>query len=89
MRIKKVEAIALAHYQCNKCKKEFHTKPSAVTCTCGSKYLTWLNFPECLEYKYEKEAHENERRDSTNAGHGSEPAVEEPQRQDGNTEHSR
>ena len=52
MRIKSVEVKALAHYKCTKCPKEYHVKPGAIQCECGSKYLTWMNFPECLEYKY-------------------------------------
>ena len=85
MRIKKVEVIALAHYQCDRCKREYHTKPSGITCECGSKYLTWLNFPDCLKYTYEKEKHEDDVRDSADAGRSSEPAVEESQRESGDS----
>jgi DNA-directed RNA polymerase subunit RPC12/RpoP len=75
MRIKRIEVKELAHYRCNKCKHEFKIKPQSVTCQiekCRSKYLTWLNFPDCLEYVYEKEAHEDGGRDSADAGRDSE-----------------
>jgi DNA-directed RNA polymerase subunit RPC12/RpoP len=85
MRIKKVEVKALAHYQCVKCKKEYHTKPGSVSCTCGSKYLTWLNFPDCLEYTYEKEAHENDSGNPVDAGRDSQPTTEEPRREGGDS----
>jgi DNA-directed RNA polymerase subunit RPC12/RpoP len=72
MRLKKIVVKELAHYKCVKCGDEFKIAPQSVSCMkCGSKYLTWLNFPDCLEYTYEKEAHEDYGRDSADVGRDS------------------
>jgi hypothetical protein len=76
MRIKKIDVKQLAHYRCSRCKKEYHTKPHGITCECGNKYLEWLNIEQCLEYVYEREEHEDERRDSGDAGPDSQSASE-------------